>query len=86
MNKLNQRVQYVSVDQVAIRYLDGLGWYSGVWGLLQVGGQVLIHVLKYQSQFGFSVSPRDRAHIKQPRRGGTGGEAQCTAFRWKVPL
>jgi len=47
-------------------YLDGFRWYSGVGSLLKVGGQVLIHMLKDQSELGFSVSPRDRTHIKQP--------------------
>lgn len=50
-------------------YLDGLRRYSRVRSLFQVGGQVLIYMLKDQSEFGFSVSPRDCAHIKQPRIG-----------------
>lgn len=53
------------------RYLDGLRWNSWVGSLLQVGRQVLIHVLKDQSEFRFPVGPRDRAYIKQPRSRGT---------------
>lgn len=52
-------------------YLDGFRWHSWIGSLLQIGRQVLIDVLKYQSEFGFSVSPRDRAHIKQPGNRGT---------------
>lgn len=53
-------------------YLDGLWWYSWVWDLLQVSGQVLIHVLKDQSEFRFSVSPGHCTYIEQPRKRATG--------------
>lgn len=52
-------------------YLDGFRWYSWIGSLLQIGRQVLINVLKDQGEFGFSVGPRDRAHIKQPGNRGT---------------
>lgn len=63
-------------------YLDGLGRHSRVRGLLQVGGQVLIHVLKDQSEFSFSVSPGDRTHIKQPRKRGTVGGRSIQLIQW----
>lgn len=59
-------------------YLDGLRWYSWVWGLLQVSGQVLIHVLKDQSEFRFSVSPGHCTYIEQPR----GREQQVEGDEW----
>lgn len=52
-------------------YLNSFRWYSWIGSLLQIGRQVLINVLKDQGEFGFSVSPRDRAHIKQPGNRGT---------------
>lgn len=74
------------VDHVDNGYLDGLRWYSRVRGLLQVGGQVLIHMLKDQSEFGFSVSPRNCTHIKQPGTRGTGGEDQYIDFMGSTVL
>lgn len=50
-----------------MKYLDGLRWYSWIGSLLQISRQVLIHVLKDQSESGFSVGPRDCAYIKQPK-------------------
>lgn len=47
-------------------HLNGLRWDSGVWGFLQVGGQILVHVLKDQREFSLPVSPRHRADVKQP--------------------
>lgn len=51
-------------------YLDGFRWHSGVGGLLQVGGQVLVHVFKDQREFGLAVGPRDGTHVKQPGTRG----------------
>lgn len=62
-----------SIDHVGNGYLNGLRRYSGVRSFLQVGGQVLIHMLKDQSEFGFSVSSRNCTHIKQPGKRRTSG-------------
>lgn len=65
-----RRVAFRHLFQNDDVYLDGLRWHPRIGSLLQIGRQVLIHVLKDQSEFGFSVSPRDRAYVKQPGNRG----------------
>lgn len=69
-------------------YLNGLRWYAGIRSLLQVCGQILIHMLKHQCELGFSVSPRDRANVEQPipREQGYNKSLTVTAVKTTTVL